>query len=112
MNKLLDLCGGDPSNVRLAAGDLYVTVFGGRTRKIGLLLGTGVNFDEAMEKLAGVTLESIVISTRTAEAVRALIAGGKVQEADFPLLLHVDELVNQGKTVNVPWKKFETEFTV
>ncbi|MBR6527585.1 MAG: glycerol-3-phosphate dehydrogenase [Lachnospiraceae bacterium] len=112
MNKLLDLCGGDPSNVRLAAGDLYVTVFGGRTRKIGLLLGTGMNFDEAMEKLAGVTLESIVISTRTAEAVRALIAAGKVQEADFPLLLHVDELVNQGKTVNVPWKKFETEFMV
>ena len=58
------------------------------------------------------TLESIVISTRTAEAVRALIAAGKVQEADFPLLLHVDELVNQGKTVNVPWKKFETEFAV
>ena len=63
-----------------------------------------------MEKLAGVTLESIVISTRTAEAVRALIAVGKVKEEDFPLLLHVDELVNQGKKVNVPWKKFETEF--
>ena len=42
----------------------------------------------------------------------ALIAAGKVQEADFPLLIHVDELINQGKKVNVPWKKFETEFVV
>ena len=45
----MDLCGGHPSNVRLLSGDLYVTVFGGRTRKIGTLLGTGMSFDEAMK---------------------------------------------------------------
>lgn len=110
MIHLLKLCGGDASNVRLLSGDLYVTVFGGRTRKIGTLLGTGMSFDEAMKVLAGVTLESIVIATRTAEAVRALIAQGKVVEKDFPLLLHVDELINQGKELNIPWKAFETEF--
>lgn len=109
MIHLLELCGGDASNIRLLSGDLYVTVFGGRTRKIGTLLGTGMNFQEAMERLSGVTLESIVIATRTAEAIRALIANGKVKAEDFPLLLHVDELINQGKTVNVPWKAFEYE---
>lgn len=66
MIRILDLCGGHPSNVRLLSGDLYVTVFGGRTRKIGTLLGTGMSYDEAMEVLSGVTLESIVIATRTA----------------------------------------------
>ncbi len=110
MIHLLKLCGGDASNVRLLSGDLYVTVFGGRTRKIGTLLGTGMSFEEAMQVLEGVTLESIVIATRTAEAVRALIAQGKVEEKNFPLLLHVDELINQGKKLNVPWKAFKTEF--
>ena len=62
--------------------------------------------------LSGVTLESIVIATRTAEAIRALIAAGKVKEEDFPLLLHVDELINQGKELNVPWKAFETELVL
>ncbi len=110
MTHLLELCGGDASNVRLLSGDLYVTVFGGRTRKIGTLLGTGMSFEEAMQVLKGVTLESIVIATRTAESVRALIAQGKVEEKDFPLLLHVDELINQGKKLNIPWKAFRTEF--
>ncbi len=109
MTHLLALCGGKPEQLPLGAGDLYVTVYGGRTRKIGTLLGTGMTFDAAMETLKGTTLESIVISTRTAVAVRDLIAAGKVKESDFPLLLHIDELVNGGKTVNVPWDKFERE---
>jgi glycerol-3-phosphate dehydrogenase (NAD(P)+) len=104
------LYGGDASNIRLFSGDLYVTIFGGRTRKIGILLGQGIPFEEAMKRLAGITLESIVIATRTAEAVRALIAQGKAEKKDFPLLFHVDEIINQGKEVNIPWKAFETEF--
>ena len=110
MIRLLELCGGHPSNVRLLSGDLYVTVFGGRTRKIGTLLGTGMSFDDAMKTLSGVTLESIVIATRTAQAIRTLVNAGKAKAEDFPLLFHVDELINQRKKVNIPWKAFETEF--
>ncbi len=109
MTLLLELCGGRPEQLALGAGDLYVTVYGGRTRKIGTLLGMGKTFDEAMETLAGVTLESIVISTRTADAVRSLIARGKAKAEDFPLLLHIDELINQNKTVCVPWAAFTRE---
>ncbi len=109
MTLLLDLCGGRPEQLSLGAGDLYVTVYGGRTRKIGTLLGTGMSFDEAMETLKGTTLESIVISTRTADAVRALIERGRAKAEDFPLLLHIDELINQNKTVNVPWEAFTHE---
>ena len=109
MTILLDLCGGKPEQLPLGAGDLYVTVYGGRTRKIGILLGTGMRFDEAMETLKGTTLESIVISTRTAQAVRKLIERGVVKAEQFPMLMHIDELVNGGKTVNVPWKAFERE---
>lgn len=109
MIHLLEICKGDPSNITLGAGDLYVTVFGGRTRKIGTLLGTGMSFEEAMKRLEGVTLESIFIATRTAKAVKERIAMGTLDAKDFPLLIHIDELINGGKLVNVPWASFETE---
>ena len=68
MGKLLNLVGGKPEHLVHGVGDLYVTVFGGRTRMIGTLLGRGLTFEQAMEDLKGVTLESIVIATRTARA--------------------------------------------
>lgn len=110
MRKLLAIVGGNDDNIVYGAGDLYVTVFGGRTRKIGTLLGRGLSFDQAMEELKGVTLESIVIATRTARAVKRLDALGKYHKEDFPLLMHVDEIINQGKPVNIPWKSFEVEY--
>ncbi|MFS8629652.1 MAG: hypothetical protein LOD92_00460, partial [Bacillales bacterium] len=106
MIKLIELAGGGPENIIFGGGDLYVTVFGGRTRKIGTLLGRGLSFEEAMEELKGETLESIVISTRTARAVRRLAERNIVNLEDFPLLMHVDEIINQGKEVNIPWKEF------
>ena len=110
MTRLREICEGDPYHLPLGIGDLYVTVFGGRTRRIGILLGEGKSFEEAMRELSGVTLESIVISARTAEAVRALIESGREKEEHFPLLLHIDSLINGKNTVNIPWDKFEYEF--
>ena len=112
MRRLLALCGGSDELIYLGAGDLYVTVFGGRTRLIGTLLGKGMSFEDAMRTLDGVTLESIGISSRTAKAVRALAAHGKADTADFPLLMHIDSLINGGAKVNIPWDSFEHEFVV
>ncbi len=110
MYRLLDLCEGTASeNIFLGVGDLYVTVFGGRTRKIGTLLGEGKSFDEAMEILKGVTLESIVIARRTTAAILQMVKEGRAKSEDFPLLLHIRELLEDGAAVNVPWAKFEVE---
>ena len=109
MSKLLTLFGGLGSSLFLGVGDLYVTVFGGRTRKIGTLLGEGKKFDEAMEILKGVTLESIVIARRTADAIIELVKAGKAQKEDFPLLYHIRELLADNADVNIPWSAFETE---
>lgn len=109
MKHLLQIIGGGEENIVYGAGDLYVTIFGGRTRKIGTLLGQGLSFDQAIKKLEGVTLESIVIATRTARGVRRLAERGVVELGDFPLLIHVDEIINKGATVNIPWAAFETE---
>ena len=110
MKKLLDLQGaGTLENLCVGAGDLYVTVYGGRTRLVGILLGRGLNIDEAKTELKGVTLESLVVAVRVARAVKALCAAGKLNAADFPLLMHIDEILTEKKPVNIPWEKFTFE---
>ena len=107
MAKLLDLQGaGTLENLSVGAGDLYVTVYGGRTRLVGILLGRGLTIDQAKEELAGVTLESLVVAERVARAVKKHIAKGKLSAKDFPLLLHIDEILTQKAPVSIPWEAF------
>jgi glycerol-3-phosphate dehydrogenase (NAD(P)+) len=108
MRRLVEILGGDPSQVSWlpGAGDLYVTVFGGRTVRLGKMLGKGMPFSEAREVLAGVTLESVVITTRAARALPKLEARGLAKSSDFPLLFHLDRILNHGETVNIPWDAF------
>ena len=48
------------------------------------------------------------IATRTARAVRKLAARGVVRLEDYPLLMHVDDIINRGAAVDIPWEKFTT----
>lgn len=109
MSRLLRHFGAGSENIAIGAGDLYVTVFGGRTRLIGTLLGRGLSFEQAMHELRGVTLESVVIATRAAAAVRRRIELGKLSARDFPLLLHCDDIINHGSEVDIPWQAFEED---
>ena len=107
MYKLLELQGaGTLDNLTVGAGDLYVTVYGGRTRLVGILLGRGMNIDEAVNELSGVTLESLVVAKRVAAALKVKASKGLVDLAEFPLLMHVDEIISEKKPVNIPWEKF------
>jgi len=108
MQKLLAECEGGADNITLGAGDLYVTVFGGRTRKLGILLGQGYSFKEAKEMLAGVTLESTAIAARTVEAVKALEALGKATPDEYPMLHHIGRLLDNETGIDVPWAAFES----
>jgi glycerol-3-phosphate dehydrogenase (NAD(P)+) len=96
-------------NLSVGAGDLYVTVYGGRTRLVGILLGRGLNIDEARAELNGVTLESLVVATRVSRAIKAAAKLGKLNAKDFPLLLHVDEILTDKKPVDIPWESFTFE---
>lgn len=110
MKKLLAYQGADTlDNLAVGIGDLYVTVYGGRTRLVGILLGRGLNIDEARAQLRGVTLESLVVAERVARAVRAASARGVLSLSDFPLLMHVDEILTEKKEVSIPWEKFTFE---
>lgn len=100
---LLKIAGGRADEILYNAGDLYVTVFGGRTRKIGTYLGRGMTFTQAREELKGVTLESVAIARVVVEALER--RGEDLSK--FPLLCHIYDMITNNITVDVPWKSFE-----
>ncbi len=111
MYKLLQFQGAlTLDNLCVGVGDLYVTVYGGRTRLVGILLGKGLNIDEAKAELNGVTLESLVVAERVARAIKRNIEKGSLCAEDFPLLLHIDEIVSDKKGVDIPWESFTYEY--
>ncbi len=110
MYQLLEIQGAATlNNMVIGYGDLYVTVYGGRTRLVGILLGRGLTIKQAKEELNGVTLESLVVAERVARAVRTKAKLGQVSLDKFPLLMHIDEIIIEGKEVNIPWEKFTFE---
>ena len=107
MYKLLDFQGVmSVNNLAVGLGDLYVTVYGGRTRLVGILLGRGLSIDEARAELNGVTLESLVVAERVARAIRKSIKSGRLIASDFPLLLHIDDIISEHKAADIPWDCF------
>jgi len=87
-------------------GDLYVTVYGGRTLKLGRLLGQGNPFPRAMEQMAGVTLESVEVVNQVAAAIPSLESRGLIRAADLPLLKFIHEVIASERPVDFPWESF------
>ena len=107
MHRLLEFQGAATlDNLAVGVGDLYATVYGGRTRLIGILLGRGLSIEQAREELAGVTLESLVVAERVARAVRLNAQKGILDLKDFPLLVHIDEILTRHAPVDIPWEAF------
>ncbi len=108
MRQMLELLGGGVENIYglPGPGDLYVTIYGGRTVKLGMLIGMGNNYEKARRMLAGETLESVEITTRICRALLKLEARGLVKPKDFPLLRHLDGIIHRGEAVNIPWDSF------
>ncbi len=106
MRQLLKIQGASIESENVGLGDLYVTVHGGRTRKIGILLGEGKTYEEAMNILAGVTLESLVVARRVYKAISRKAELGLVDLNKFPLLQHISDVLDNGKDPELPWEKF------
>ncbi len=110
MHKLLALQGAASlDNLVVGLGDLYVTVYGGRTRLAGILLGRGRTIRQAREELNGVTLESLVVAERVGTALQRKAARGEADLKDFPLLMHIHEILTQDAPVSIPWDAFTFE---
>ena len=106
MRYLLELQGASRDCENIGIGDLYVTVYGGRTRKIGILLGEGKTYEEALNILSGVTLESLVVSRRVFAAISKRTEKGEVDLTRFPMLCHVADVLDRGKDAQLPWESF------
>ncbi|MDD5729372.1 MAG: hypothetical protein PHV59_12490, partial [Victivallales bacterium] len=114
MYRLVEMLGGNPEQIcgLAGAGDLYVTVFGGRTRRLGTLLGRGMNYPEVREVLSGVTLEAAAVITRVAAALRTRAAAGEIDLKRFPLLMQMDAIINNGSAAELDWNGFSASIFI
>ena len=87
-------------------GDLYVTCQGGRTGRLGKLLGLGHTYQEARRIMAGETLESAEIIRVMGQALPRLVARGLLGPEELPLLRTLIDVVVQGRPVELPVGSF------
>jgi glycerol-3-phosphate dehydrogenase (NAD(P)+) len=109
MRFLLEMQGASRDCENIGIGDLYVTVYGGRTRKVGILLGEGKSYKEALDILSGVTLESLVVARRVYKAIARKAELGLVKLSQFPMLCHVAAVLDEGQDAELPWNSFTFE---
>jgi glycerol-3-phosphate dehydrogenase len=83
------------------AGDMYVTCAGGRTTRLGALLGKGHSMTEAREIMAGVTLESAEIVRVMGHALPRLVQRGALKTDELPLMRALVDVVVHGRPVEV-----------
>jgi glycerol-3-phosphate dehydrogenase (NAD(P)+) len=88
------------------AGDLFVTVQGGRSMRLGKMLGQGLSFAEAREALAGLTLEAAMIVEVMGEALPKLTSRGILTADELPLLRALVDVVVEGKPAQLPVERF------
>lgn len=110
MQRLLRILAGSDQSLYIGIGDLYVTVFSGRTRLIGALLGRGLSFEESMQQLQGITMESTVITERMARAVKKMSEQGKLDMREFPFLKHLGEVICDDKPADIAWDTLTENF--
>ncbi len=79
---------------------------GGRTVKLGRLLGQGHSYAEARAIMAGETLESVEIIDNMARALPGLVASGVISTSELPLLRALIGIVIHGQPVDLPLDAF------
>lgn len=88
------------------AGDLYVTSMGGRTVRLGKLLGMGHSIAEAKEIMAGETLEAAYVVDQLGQALPQLIAQGVLAPGALPLMETLIDVVALGRPLDLPLDGF------
>ena len=88
------------------AGDLYVTAAGGRTMRLGTLLGKGHTYAQARAMMAGETLESVEIVRAMSLALPKMFERGAIHPDDLPLLRALIDIIVYGKPVDLPFDRF------
>jgi glycerol-3-phosphate dehydrogenase (NAD(P)+) len=88
------------------AGDLYVTSAGGRTVRLGSLLGAGRSYTEARQIMAGETLESVEIIRAMDCALPKMFERGLLKPDELPLMRALIGVVVYGRPADLPFDAF------
>ncbi len=88
------------------AGDLYVTSVGGRTVRLGQLLGSGHRYTQARQIMAGETLESAEIIRMMSVSLPRLVERGILRPDELPLMRALINVVMRSLPVNLPFDEF------
>ena len=88
------------------AGDLYVTCQGGRTVRLGRLMGSGVTFAAARAIMAGETLEAAMIIQVMGKALPKLTERGVIAPQELPLLRALVDILVNGVPVDLSVRGF------
>jgi glycerol-3-phosphate dehydrogenase (NAD(P)+) len=108
MGRILDIAGA-PRGFAAGlpgAGDMYVTSVGGRTVRLGRLLGAGHSYSQARQIMAGETLESVEIIRTMGTAIPNLEAKGLLKEDELPLMRRLVDIVVHGGQPGLPVDEF------
>ena len=103
MTRLVSLLGGNPAMAASlpGVGDQYVTCMGGRTVRLGRLLGKGLTYEQARAEMAGETLESAFVVAQIAKALPRLEARGLLRGDELPLMRCLCRVITQGAPADV-----------
>jgi glycerol-3-phosphate dehydrogenase (NAD(P)+) len=105
---LLDAIGGNPAFAYSlpGAGDLFVTVQGGRSCLLGKLLGEGKTYQQAVKQLEGETLEAAMIVQQMAIALPKLEEKGTLNKKQMPFIHTLIDIIVNGQPVNLMLDQF------
>jgi glycerol-3-phosphate dehydrogenase (NAD(P)+) len=105
MTRIVTLMGGGADKVvgLPGVGDQYVTCVGGRTIRLGRLLGRGLTYGEAVSEMAGETLEGAYIVQQFAKALPIWEAQGRIAADELPLMRLLIRVITQDARVEIPF---------
>jgi glycerol-3-phosphate dehydrogenase (NAD(P)+) len=107
MRRIVALLGGDVEHVTglPGVGDQYVTCVGGRTIRMGRLLGAGLSYTEAVLQMPGETLEGVYIVKQMARVLPEWEREGKIGRDELPLLRMLCRVIDEDAKVDIPYEK-------
>jgi glycerol-3-phosphate dehydrogenase (NAD(P)+) len=107
MTRLVSLLGGNPAMVASlpGVGDQYVTCMGGRTVRLGRLLGKGLTYAQARAEMAGETLESAFVIAQIAKALPGLEACGLLRRDELPVTRCLCRVISEDAKLEVDFDR-------
>jgi glycerol-3-phosphate dehydrogenase (NAD(P)+) len=108
MSQLVALMGGNPAKVPSlpGAGDEYVTSAGGRTVRMGRLLGKGLTYSQAVVEMAGETLEGAWVVDQVFKLLPEWEGRGLIGPRDLPLMRLLGRIITQEAPPEIPFDDF------